>query len=315
MRILISAPYFIPVVDQYRPEFERLGLEPVVVPVKERLSEAELMEFAGQVDGAICGDDRYSEAVLQAFAPRLKAISKWGTGVDSIDREAAKKLGIPVFNTPDAFTGPVADSVMSYLLSWARQTPWLDRDMKQGRWDKRPARSLAEIALGVVGVGRIGKAVLRRAGGFDMPLMGNDVVEIDAEFVAEVGVEMLELPHLLERSDVVSLNCDLNPSSHHLIDAAALEHLRPGAFLINTARGPIIDEPALVSALQGGRLAGAALDVFEEEPLPADSPLREMDNVLLAPHNANASHRAWERVHRNTVDNLIGGLGLAEDRS
>jgi phosphoglycerate dehydrogenase-like enzyme len=141
-------------------------------------------------------------------------------------------------------------------------------------------------------------------------MLGNDIVEMPPQFLAEVNVKMTSLDELLSASDFVSLNCDLNPSSHHIIDAAAIGKMKPGAVLVNTARGPLIDEPALVAALQGGQLAGAALDVFEKEPLPAASPLLKMPNVMLAPHNSNASPAAWERVHWNTIRNLLDGLGI-----
>jgi D-3-phosphoglycerate dehydrogenase len=286
-------------------------LELIVPKVHERLEAEQILRYAGQFDGAVCGDDHFTAKVLAACAPRLKVISKWGTGIDSIDREAAARLGIQVRNTPDAFTDAVADSAMAYILSFARQTPWLDQAIKAGQWSKLPGRSLLECTLGVVGVGRIGKAVLRRARGFGMRLLGNDIIEIDPAFVAETGVEQVPLPELLAQADFVSLNCDLNPSSHHLIDAAALAQMQPTAVLVNTARGPLVDEPALVAALQAGTLAGAALDVFEHEPLPAGSPLRSMGNVLLAAHNSNASPRAWERVHWNTIRNLLDGLEIS----
>jgi D-3-phosphoglycerate dehydrogenase len=247
---------------------------------------------------------------LAACAPRLKVISKWGTGIDSIDREAAKKLDISVRNTPDAFTEAVADSVLGYILAFARRGPWLDKSMKSGEWKKLLSVSLSERTLGVIGVGRIGKSVLRRAKSFGMSMLGNDIVEMPPQFLAEVNVKMTSLDELLSASDFVSLNCDLNPSSHHIIDAAAIGKMKPGAVLVNTARGPLIDEPALVAALQGGQLAGAALDVFEKEPLPAASPLLKMPNVMLAPHNSNASPAAWERVHWNTIRNLLDGLGI-----
>ncbi|MGB9899073.1 phosphoglycerate dehydrogenase, partial [Thermanaerothrix sp.] len=269
--------------------------------------------YAGQFDGALCGDDRFSARVLEACSPRLKVISKWGTGIDSIDRAAATRLGIQVCNTPNAFTLPVADTVMGYILAFARQLPWMDRALKSGGWEKLLARSLSECTLGVIGVGNIGKAVLRRARAFGMKLLGNDIVPIAPDFIAEFGVEMTTLRDLLERSDFVSLNCDLNPTSYHLINAETLGWMKPTAVLINTARGPVVDEPALIEALRSGRIAGAALDVFEVEPLPLDSPLRRMENVLLAAHNANASPAAWERVHWNTLRNLFAGLELPTD--
>ncbi len=308
--VLISAPYMLQVLPRFRQAFEHFGLEVLLLEVEERLSEADLLSIAGTFDGAICGDDPFTAAVLDACTPRLKVISKWGTGIDSIDQAAAARLGVAVRNTRNAFSQPVADSVLGYVLAFARRQPWLDQAMKRGDWEKLPGRSLNECTLGVIGVGNIGKATLRRAMPFEMRLLGNDIVQIDPEFVSSTGVEMVELAALLQQSDFVSLNCDLNPTSHHLIHAGTLKLMRPSAVLINTARGPLVDEAALVDALQSGALAGAALDVFEIEPLPVGSPLRSMDNVMLAPHNANSSPEAWERVHINTIRNLLEGLGI-----
>jgi D-3-phosphoglycerate dehydrogenase len=170
--------------------------------------------------------------------------------------------------------------------------------------------ALSEYTLGVIGVGNIGKAVLRRAQAFGMKIFGNDIVEIDQTFINETGVEMTDLRFLLSNADFVSINCDLNPTSHHLMDADTFALMKPNAVLINSARGPIVAEEALIEALQAKRIAGAALDVFEHEPLPLDSPLLKMNNVLLAPHNSNSSPAAWEKVHWNTIRNLLDGLGL-----
>ena len=308
--ILFSAPYMVPHLDRFGPILARYGLELITLPVQERLEENQILEYAGQFDGAICGDDRFTARVLEACTPRLKVISKWGTGIDSIDHEAAARLGIQVGRTPNAFTLAVADTVLGYMLAFARQQPWMDRAMKSGHWVKLPGRSLSECSLGVIGVGNCGKAILRRARAFGMELLGNDIVGIAPDFLLENCVDMLCLEDLLARADFVSLNCDLNPTSRHLINAHTLSMMKPTAVLINAARGPVVDEPALVHALRSGGIAGAALDVYEVEPLPADSPLLKMDNVLLAPHNANSSPAAWERVHRNTLRNLLDGLGI-----
>jgi D-3-phosphoglycerate dehydrogenase len=288
---------------------ERLGFSVIAPEVEERLEEEQLLAYAGEFDGAICGDDRYTERVITACAPRLKVISKWGTGIDSIDQETCQRLGIMVGNTPNAFTLPVADSVLGYILSFARRLPWMDKAMKSGIWDKIPGRSLSECSLGVIGVGKVGQAVLRRADAFGMELLGNDIREVEPDFLAEHRVTMLPLQGLLERADFVSLNCDLNPTSLKLIGQQAFQLMKETAVLINTARGPIIDQDALVSALTSGLIAGAALDVFEQEPLPESSPLRGLENVMLAPHNSNSSPSAWERVHRSTLENLLIGLG------
>jgi D-3-phosphoglycerate dehydrogenase len=301
----------LPTLQRFRPVLERHGLELITPGVEERLEEDEILKYAGQFEGAICGDDRYTARVLAACVPPLKVISKWGTGVDSIDSAACERLGVKLYRTTDAFTQPVADSVMGYMLAFARRLPWMDRAMKAGVWDKIPGRALHECSLGVVGVGLIGKAVLRRAQVFGMKLLGNDIITIDPYFIAETGVELTSLDDLLRRADFVSLNCDLNPTSLKLVNTRALSMMRPQAVLINTARGPIVDEGALVKALKAGTIGGAALDLFEVEPLPAGSPLRQMDHVMLAPHNANSSPAAWERVHWNTIKNLVEGLGLA----
>jgi D-3-phosphoglycerate dehydrogenase len=304
----------LPYLDRFRPVLEGCGLELITPEVHERLEEADLLKHAGQFDGAICGDDRFSARVLEACSPRLKVISKWGTGVDSIDAEACARLGIRLCRTTNAFTLPVADTVMGYILAFARRLPWMDRAMKASVWEKNLGRALCECTLGVIGVGNIGKAVTRRARAFGMRVLGNDIVEIDHVFIAETGIQMTSLEALLAESDFVSVNCDLNPTSRHLITARTLALMRPTAVLINTARGPIVHEGALTAALGAGTIGGAALDVFEVEPLPADSPLKKMDNVMLAPHNSNSSPAAWERVHYNTIHNLLSGLGIKYEK-
>ena len=286
----------------------------LVPPVNERFSEDELLECISDIDGVISGDDAFTERVMQA-APKLKVISKWGTGIDSIDQEAARRLGIAVRNTPDAFTDAVADSVLGYVLCFARQIPWMDRDIRSGVWDKRAAVSLHERTLGIIGIGHVGRAVIKRAIAFGMAVLANDIQTVPDSFVDETGIQVVDKADLLSRSDFVSLNCDLNPSSHHIIGAGELELMKPTAYLINTARGPLIDEATLVTALQDKAIAGAGLDVFESEPIPADSGLRALDNCLLAPHNANSSPEAYERVHKNTIKNLLDELKSAQSNN
>ncbi len=306
-KVLISAPYFQPVVDQYRHIFSKYGIETIVPTVRERLSEEELLAVIGDVDGVISGDDQFTHRVVHA-AKKLRVISKWGTGIDSIDLETCRKLGIAVRNTPNAFSEPVADSVVGYMLCFARNLPWMDRKMKQGVWDKIPGRALRECTLGVIGVGDVGKTVVRRAIAFGMRVLGNDIVEMPEAFQAETGIHMVPKDELLREADFVSLNCDLNPTSYHLMNESKFAMMKTTAVVINTARGPVIDERALIKALKDEQIAGAALDVFENEPLPDDTPLRDMDNVMLAAHNANSSPEAWAGVHQNTIKNLLEEL-------
>lgn len=308
--ILLSAPYMIPFKERFIPVLESYGLKVIVPDVHERLSEDEILRYAGQFDGVICGDDRFTKPVIDACLPRLKVISKWGTGIDSIDKTYANSVGVMVGNTPNAFTLPVSDSVLGYILTFARRLPWMDVAMKNGEWDKIPGKSLSECTLGVIGVGNVGKAVIRRARAFGMRLLGNDVHSIEPDFILEQGLTMVTLEELLSQADFVSVNCDLNPTSFHLINAETLSKMQSHAVIINTARGPIVEETALIDALITKQIGGAALDVFEVEPLPQESPLKTMANVMLAPHNSNSSPQAWERVHWNTIRNLLIGLEI-----
>lgn len=305
--VVVSAPYMLPFMDRFRPVLEDAGCNVIVPPVNERLEESDLLKLVANMDGTICGDDRYTRHVL-LNASRLKIISKWGTGIDSIDRAVCGELGIRVGNTPNAFTIPVADSVFAYMLSFARQTPWMDQHMKLGRWQKINGKTLSECTIGIIGLGNIGREVARRAAAFGMTIVGNDIREIDADFCRATGTEIVSLDDLLARSDFVTLHTDLNPTSHHLINTARLAQMKPSAVLINTSRGPVVHEVALVEALRNKTIAGAGLDVFEFEPLPLDSALLHMSNVLLAPHNSNSSPRAWERVHESSIRNLLRGL-------
>lgn len=306
-RVMVSAPYMLPVIDRFREEFSLHHIDLMVPNVSERLSEEELLPIVGELDGAICGDDRFTPRVLKQ-ARRLKVISKWGTGIDSIDRQAAGQLGIRVCNTPDAFSIPVADQVLAWMLAFSRNVLSIDRAMKRGEWYKIPCTTLSECTLGIIGVGNVGKAVARRAAAFGMYLLGCDPLTPGDTFMDNIGMTMVGLDELLSQSDFVSLNCDLNPTSYHLMGQRQFGLMKPTARLINTSRGPVVDEAALVQALRQQEIAGAAMDVFEVEPLPLESALRTMDNVLLAPHNANSSPRAWERVHRSTISNLLRGL-------
>jgi phosphoglycerate dehydrogenase-like enzyme len=306
-RVLISAPKFLSAVEEFRPRLEAAGIEIVIVPVRERLNETELLAVVETIDGAICGDDQFTERVMRA-ASRLKVISKWGTGIDSIDTRAAATLGIRVCNTPNAFTDAVADTTLGYVLSFARGLLSMDCDVRHGSWTKPDLASLRECTLGVVGVGNIGKAVVRRARAFGTRVIGTDPAAVDSSFIAETGLVMTSLRQLLEEADFVSLHCDLNSTSFHLIGRSELKSMKASAYLINTARGSIVDEAALVDTLREKWIAGAALDVFEVEPLPLDNALREFPNCLLATHNANNSREAVRRVHEATITNLLNAL-------
>lgn len=307
-KVLVSAPRAVADLARYERELAAAGCEVVAARAPERLEEADLLPLVADVDGMICGDDRITRRVLDA-APRLRVISKWGTGIDSIDVEEARRRGIAVCNSPGAFREPVADTVMGYVLMFARRLDAMSADMRQGGWRRLPARALGECTLGIVGLGATGRAVAKRAQAFGMRLLAHTVDALPPAHLAGSGAALVPLDRLLRESDFVTLHADLRADNHRMIGAAQLALMKRDAVLVNTARGGLVDETALVEALRAGRIGGAALDVFEVEPLPADSELRRLPNVHLAPHNANAGADAAERVHQNTIRNLLQALG------
>jgi len=311
--VLVSAPRAIPVIERYATALGAAGCDVIVRSPVERLEESELLPVVGEIDAIICGDDQISSRVLDA-APRLRIIAKWGTGIDSIDVTAARTRGVTVCNSPGAFSDPVADTVMGYVLLFARRLDAMAEDMRAGHWQRQQLRSLKECTLGIVGLGQIGSAVARRAAVFGMRVLVSTIPGSQADGVLEHAPESVPLDFLLGESDFVTLHCDLRAGNRHMIDASRLARMKPTAVLINTARGGLVDEAALVSALREGRLAGAALDVFEVEPLAADSPLRRLPNVYLASHNANASVAAAEQVHANCIRQVINARLGAETR-
>jgi len=301
--ILITGPRLLRDWAKAKSLFDGMDVNLICAQVEQCLSEKELLGLVGDIDGAICGGDKWTAKVFDA-APRLRALCKWGTGVDAIDLAAAKERGIAVKNCPDAFSVPVADHVFAMMLNFSRRISALDRAIKAGRWERIDGVSLAECSIGVIGVGNIGQTVLRRARAFGMTCYGCDPRMPSQQFLDDTGTKMVPMEALLRYSDFVSLNCDLNGTSHHLIGMQELKLMKKAGYLINTSRGPVVDEKALIRALESGTIAGAGLDVFEEEPPSLANPLRKMENVLLTPHLANSSERAAWAVHARAVENL-----------
>jgi len=307
-KVLISAPYMLMDIGKFTEFFASNGIQPTLATVKERLSEEELLEIIDIYDGVVCGDDAFTRQVLEK-AKNLKVISKWGTGIDAIDVRAAQELGIMVCRTPNAFSHPVADTTLAYMLAFARNVIASDVQMKQGEWSKIPGFTLSEKTLGIIGLGNIGAQVAKRAHAFNMKIVANDVKEIAPIILEQYGITMTTKDYIYENADIISIHCDLNDSSHHLIDKVAFGKMQKKPYLINTARGKHIAHEDLLEALEKGIISGAALDVFEIEPLPTTDKLLERTDVILAPHNSNNSVRYWDAVHKNTLSNLIKYLG------
>lgn len=260
-----------------------------------------LRERAAAADGLLTMlTDRVDAALLEA-APNLRAVANLAVGTDNIDLEAAAARGIPVGNTPDVLTDATADLALALMLAIMRRLPEGEARVREGRWGAwQPAEDLgsdlAGRTLGVVGWGRIGQAVARRAEAFGM------------EVVHSSRSSGLPLAELLERADVVSVHAPLTPDTRHLIDAAALGRMKPTAYLVNTARGGVVDQDALRAALLAGGIAGAALDVTDPEPLPPDDPLLEAPNLLVVPHIGSATTGTRAKMAAMAVDNLLAAL-------
>ncbi|OGW40590.1 MAG: hypothetical protein A2Y97_05015 [Nitrospirae bacterium RBG_13_39_12] len=311
-KVLITAPYMIREKKTVEDLFKRKNVKLDWAKVKERLEEKDLLKIIKEYNGIICGDDRITKRVLSE-AVNLEVIVKWGTGIDSIDKEEAERRGIPVFRTPNAFSDPVGDTTVGGILAFARNIFTSDRLMKRGEWDKPISYCLSEKTVGIIGLGNTGTAVAKRLSIFGPIILANDIVEKDTEIIRRYGIKMVSKDELYKKADFICLHCDLNKTSFHLLNEVAFKKMKKRPYVINMARGPIIDEAALINALKSGKIAGAGLDVFEEEPLPKDSPLRKMDNVILSSHNANSSPYYWQKVHKNSVKMLLEGLGIEKN--
>lgn len=306
-RVLVSCLHLQRTIDRYRSRFEEAGLKIEMPEIRQQLLEDELLGMIDRFDGVIAGDDQFSAKVLEA-GKKLKVVAKWGIGVDAIDQDAAKRLGIHVFNTPGVFPNEVADVAIGYVILLARRLHELDRSVRADGWEQIRGTTLSGKTMGVIGVGSIGQAAARRGRALGMDVVGYDLFPPPAEFLEETATQMMDLPEVLERADFLTLCCNLTADNHHLIDAAALAQMKEGSFLVNVARGPLVDEKALVAALESGHLTGAALDVFEEEPLPDHSGLRKFDRCIFGTHNSSNTLEAILRCNDMAIDNLLRGL-------
>ena len=230
-------------------ELAAAGILLDMYPVKQFLTEAELLPILSGYDGMIAGDDQLTARVLEAGLPRMKVISKWGVGLDSIDLEAARRLGIRVYNSPGAFGEAVAEVALGYMLMLGRHLGTIDRRVRTGGWPKPEGEGLMGKVLGLVGLGAIGRGIARRARPFCMRVLAS---EARTDIVPEDGVEIAPLDRLIEEADYLCLACNLTAENRHMIDAEVLTRMKPNAFLVNMARGALVDEPALVEAIRRG---------------------------------------------------------------
>ena len=306
-KVLVTKRLYPEAIDYLR---ERVELE--YAESDDALSPAELHARLAGKDGVVSQlTDKFSAAVMDAL-PDLKIISNVAVGFDNIDVAAATKRGINVTNTPDVLTDTTADFAFALLMATARRVVESDRYLRAARWDQwhidlLVGHDVHHATLGIFGIGRIGRAVARRGRGFDMRVMYHDAFRLDAAGESELGVEYADADTLLREADFVSLHVPLLPETRKLIGAPEFKKMKQTAILINTSRGPVVDETALADALIAGEIAGAGIDVFEREPA-VEPRLLKLENAVLTPHIASASVATRRRMCTLAAENVVAGL-------
>lgn len=303
MKVVSTSPSFAKYSDEPLNMLQAAGIE--VVHVSGNAAENELYAAFQDAEAAIVGYTAINQSILE-HADKLKIVCKHGVGVDNIDLEAAKRKGVWVTNVPDGNKMAVADFALGLMLSLARRIQETDQRTKAGEWPQTAGSEIYGKTLGVIGLGRIGREVVRRARGFDMTIVAYDPFPDHAYAMAN-GVRYARLQELLQLSDYVTLHMPLSEQTHHLIGTEQLDLMKTSAYLINVSRGGLIDEAALHDALKNGRIAGCALDVFEREPL-TEHPLFSLANCIATPHVAGYTHEAITHVGVACATNIVNVL-------
>jgi D-3-phosphoglycerate dehydrogenase len=296
-------------INEFTPLFAEKNVEVYCPQIVQTLSVDELKKLLPQFDGWIIGDDPANQEVFKAGkAGRLKAAVKWGVGVDNVDFAAAESLGIPVTNTPRMFGAEVADIAMGYVIALARETFKIDRAVRAGEWIKPAGISLGGKTVALVGFGDIGRNTARRLLASDMT-----VIAYDPYYQSVVGLENVQVatwPDRLDEADFLIVTCALTATNHHMVNKSILDRVKHGLRVVNVARGALIDESALLEGLVSGQVYSVALDVFEKEPLPINSALRDFENCIFGTHNSSNTIDAVRRASYQAVDFLFSFLGI-----
>jgi D-3-phosphoglycerate dehydrogenase len=295
--------------EQFIPMFEEKGVQVDTPEVVQTLSVEELVKLIPNYDGWIIGDDPATREVFEAGKNgNLKAAVKWGIGVDNVDFAACEELGIPIINTPNMFGAEVADVAVGYVIGLARETFLIDREIRDGKWPKNRGVSLGGKKVGLIGYGDIGSNTGKRLLAADMELIVYDP-GVTSSYSNE-GVSYAEWPKRVDECDFLVFTCSLNDSNRHMLNSEVFTQCKEGVRIVNVARGPLIQEEALVEALKQGKVHSAALDVFEEEPLQKSSPLRDMPLCIFGSHNGSNTSDAVAKTNDRAVAELFFRLGV-----
>jgi D-3-phosphoglycerate dehydrogenase / 2-oxoglutarate reductase len=306
-RVLLTTMQVSSATDELLRPLIDAGHELVMLPNNEARQEDILAEAASTSAAAIAGVEPWTRRIIES-APDLKIIARTGVGYDAIDLEAATGNGVLVATTPGANHHSVAEAAIGLILASLRRFAHADHQMRTTGWNPRPyGVELRNKTVGVIGTGLIGKEVVKRLQGWEVNILVSDVVR-DMAFAERYGVEYVELPELFAAADVVTVHAPLLPATHHLISEAVLRAMKPTSYIVNTSRGPLVDEAALAKALKEGWIAGAALDVFETEPLAMDSPLLGLQNITLTQHIAGVTWESMQAMTAMAVDTVAAVL-------
>lgn len=312
-KVLVTCPPMLGQIDRFYQSASASGIELVPAAVTQVLSEEELIEILPNYEGWIIGDDPATRRVFEAGAAgKLCAAVKWGIGVDNVDFVACKDLGIPIINTPMMFGQEVADVALGYILSLARQLHAIDHGIRAGNWPKPAGMSLSGKTMALVGYGDIGRQVAKRG-----TCLGMNVIVYDPFVKAESidsTVELQAWPNRVDEADFVVFTCALTSKNTHMFNDEIIKLCKSTAYVVNVARGPLIDEEALTLALEQGRLAGAALDVFEAEPLPLSSRLRKLPCCIFGSHNGSNTVDAVQRASLRSIELISGFLSQIQQK-
>jgi D-3-phosphoglycerate dehydrogenase len=309
MRVLVTCPPMLGMKAEFEADFRALGIEPYCPDVVQTLSEKELAGLVPQFDGWIIGDDPATRYVLECGRRgSLKAAVKWGVGVDNVDIAACNELGLAFANTPQMFGGEVADVALGYVIGLARQTFAIDRGVREGGWPKNRGTSLEGKTVGLIGYGAIGRAAATRFGACGMRVVAYDPGISQTE---DENVQLAQWPECIEDADFLVFTCSLNPENRHMLNDDTLACCKAGVRIVNVARGPLIDESSILRGLSNGKVHSAALDVFEEEPLPETSPLREHPLCIFGSHNGSNTEEAVRRASEKAIKIMAEFLGTA----
>ena len=308
MKILVTCPPMLGMKEQFIPILEQYGCEVHCPDFTQVMAEDELIRIMPEYDGWIIGDDPATKAVFESGKKgKLKAAMKWGIGTDNVDFAACKDLNIPISNTPDMFGGEVADVGVGYLIALARETFFIDREVRKGNWPKNRGVSISGKTVGLVGYGDIGRSAASR-----LVALGMNVIVYDPgkQIIEDKGISLASWPLSIELCDFILFTCSLNDKNKYMLNKDVINQCKKGVRVVNVARGPLIEENDLCQALKTGQIHSAALDVFEVEPLPMSSYLREHPLCIFGSHNGSNTTDAVEKTNVVAIDKLMVFLNI-----